>query len=69
VRSLKLRPTGLASPVDNDRHDYTVYSGEWPMGRMYEERGQPGTSALVLVHLRHSRQTARRAHWWPRANS
>ena len=39
MRSLKLRPTGLASPVDNDRHDYTVYSGEWPMGRIYEERG------------------------------
>jgi hypothetical protein len=35
----------------------------------YEGTGQPETSALVLLHLRHSRQTARRAHWWPRANS
>ncbi len=35
---LKLRETGLASPIDKDRKDYTVYSGEWAMGRIYEER-------------------------------
>jgi hypothetical protein len=39
--SLKLRPTGLASPVDKDRGDYTLFSGEWAMGRIYEERGSP----------------------------
>jgi hypothetical protein len=33
---LKLRPTGLASPIDKDRGDF---SGEWAMGRIYEERG------------------------------
>ena len=37
--ALKLRPTGLSSPVDKDLKDYTVHSGEWAMGRIYEERG------------------------------
>ena len=39
--SLTLRPTGLASPVDKDRGDYIVCSGDWAMGRIYEERGSP----------------------------
>jgi hypothetical protein len=34
-----MRPTGLSSPIDQHFMDYTVYSGEWPMGRIYEERG------------------------------
>jgi hypothetical protein len=24
-----MRPTGLASPVDKDRQDFTIYSGDW----------------------------------------
>jgi hypothetical protein len=36
---LKMRPTGLGSGIDKDRPDYTVYSGEWPIGRIYEMRG------------------------------
>ncbi len=32
-------PTSLASPIDKDRGDYTLFSGEWAMGRIYEERG------------------------------
>jgi hypothetical protein len=38
---LTLRPTGLGSPVDKDRRDYTVFSGEFAMGQIYEERGAP----------------------------
>ena len=38
---LKLRPTGLGSGADKDRPDYTVYSGEWAVGRIYETRGGP----------------------------
>jgi hypothetical protein len=38
---LTMRPTGLRSPVDIDRLDYTIYSGEWAMGRIYEQRGGP----------------------------
>jgi hypothetical protein len=36
---LTMRPTGLSSPIDQHLMDYTIYSGEWPMGRIYEERG------------------------------
>ena len=39
--SLKLRPTGLGSGVDKDRVDYSVFSGEWLIGRIYERRGSP----------------------------
>jgi hypothetical protein len=39
VMPLTMRPTGLSSPIDQHLMDYTVYSGEWPMGRIYEERG------------------------------
>jgi hypothetical protein len=38
---LTMRPTGLSSPIDNDRRDFTVYCGEWAMGRIYEQRGEP----------------------------
>jgi hypothetical protein len=36
-----MRPTGPASPVDKDRQDFTIYSGDWAMGRIYEQRGGP----------------------------
>ena len=39
--SLKLRPTGLGSGIDKDRPYYSVYSGEWEVGRIYETRGGP----------------------------
>jgi hypothetical protein len=35
-----MRPTGLSSPIDQHLMDYTIYSGEWPMGRIHEERGR-----------------------------
>jgi hypothetical protein len=38
---LKLRPTGLGSGIDKDRPDYSVYTGEWEIGRIYEVRGGP----------------------------
>ena len=38
---LKLRPTGLGAGIDKDRPDYTVYCGEWVVGRIYETRGGP----------------------------
>jgi hypothetical protein len=36
---LTMRPTGLASPVEKDRQDFTVYCGEWTVGRIYQQRG------------------------------
>jgi hypothetical protein len=38
---LKLRSTGLGAGIDKDRADYTVYSGDWAIGRIYETRGGP----------------------------
>jgi hypothetical protein len=38
---LTLRPTGLGSPADKDRSDYTVFSGEFAVGRIHEVRGAP----------------------------
>jgi len=39
--TLKLRPTGLGSGIDKDRPDYTIVTGEWEVGRIYETRGGP----------------------------
>jgi hypothetical protein len=50
--SLKLRPAGLGSGIDKDRPHYTVYIGEWEVGRLYETRGGR-QSALVLVADHH----------------
>ena len=38
---LKLRPTGLGSEIDKDRPNYTVYCGDWDVGRIYQTRGGP----------------------------
>jgi hypothetical protein len=38
---LTMRPTGLGSGIDKDRQDYTVYTGGWDIGRIYEVRGGP----------------------------
>ena len=38
---LTMRPTGLGAGIDKDRPDYTVYSGEWAIGRIYETRAVP----------------------------
>jgi hypothetical protein len=37
---LTLRRTGL-SPPSEDREDWTVFRGEWAIGRIYGERGTP----------------------------
>jgi hypothetical protein len=36
--SLTMRKTGLESPAYADDVDYTVYSGKWAIGRIYEDR-------------------------------
>jgi hypothetical protein len=39
--ALTMRPIGLGSGIDKDRADYTVFCGEWNIGRIYEVRGGP----------------------------
>jgi hypothetical protein len=36
-----MRPAGLSSGIDQDRADYTVFCGEWNIGRIYGVRGGP----------------------------
>jgi hypothetical protein len=38
---LTMRRTGLGSGIDKDRPDYTVYTGGWDIGCIYETRGGP----------------------------
>ena len=40
---LTMRPTGLGSGIDKDRPDYTVFTGGWDVGRIYQTRGGPDT--------------------------
>ena len=47
--ALKLRPIGLGSGIDKDRPDYTVFTGEWEVGRIYRDPRRSRQSALVLV--------------------
>ena len=43
-----MRPTGLGAGIDKDRQDFTIYSGGWAVGRIYDPwRSRP--PALVLV--------------------
>jgi hypothetical protein len=42
---LKLRPAGLGSGIDKDRPDYTVFTGGWEIGRIYQTRGGPKVCA------------------------
>ncbi len=38
---LKMRPTGLGHGVYKDNVDYSVFCGEWCIGRIYETRTGP----------------------------
>jgi len=38
---LKLCPSGFSAAIDKDRPDFTVYCGEWEVGRIYQIRGGP----------------------------
>jgi len=39
--ALKMRPTGLGSGFYKDDVDYSVFCGEWCIGRIYEKRSSP----------------------------
>jgi hypothetical protein len=74
---LTMRLTGLASPLDEDRQDFTVYCGKWAMGRIYEERGAPDHlrwfwtlyGVVSASRLTCTRTTTRRPSKKPRLSS
>ena len=45
---LTMRPTGLGSGIDKDRPGYTVCTGEWEVGRIYQTRGGPGSAGYAF---------------------
>jgi hypothetical protein len=50
--ALKMRATGLSSPVDEHLTDFTVLAGKWVIGRIYEVRGSPpGLRWFWSLHL------------------
>ena len=52
--ALKLGPTGLGFGIDKDRQDFTIYSGGWAIGRIYQQRGLRTCAGLAAAwHLRH----------------
>ena len=52
---LTMHEPGLASPVDQSREDFTIYSGASVVGRIYEQRGGPEQcrreQVPALVHV------------------
>jgi hypothetical protein len=49
---LKMRPTGLGHAVYKDIPDYSVFCGEWCIGRIYETRtGPPDLRWFWALHL------------------
>jgi hypothetical protein len=53
-----MRPTGLGHGVYKDSIDYSVFSGEWLIGRIYERKGFPNDGRFFLVGLRLTRPPA-----------
>jgi hypothetical protein len=45
---LTIRPPGLGHGVYKDAIDYSIFAGEWNIGRIYEVRGGPRASTVVL---------------------
>jgi hypothetical protein len=39
--TLTMRPTGLSPGIYKNRVDYSVFCGEWRLGRIYENRSGP----------------------------
>ena len=58
---LTMRPSGLGAGIDKDRQDFTIYSGEWAIGRIYETRGGPDRLRWFWVVHRHLSDDALRS--------
>ena len=56
--TLKLRPTCLGSGIDKDGPDYTMYCGEWAVGRIMKAAAKPAdsTAAICVTRRRQSKR-------------
>jgi hypothetical protein len=50
---LKLRPTCLGSGIDKDRPDYTMYCGEWAVGRIMKTAAKPADASWLWTYGHH----------------
>jgi hypothetical protein len=67
VMPLTMRPTGLGSGIDKDRADYSVFCGEWNIGRIYEVRGGPEHLRWFwALHFPSKPENLRTDTAWPR---
>ncbi len=58
--ALKMRPTGLGHGVYKDDIDYSVFCGEWCIGRIYETRTGPESLRWFwALHAPGGRETLR----------
>ena len=57
--ALKLRPTCLGSGIDKDRPDYTMYCGEWAVGRIMKAAAKPADASWLwtLAYGQHEDRT------------
>ena len=64
---LKMRPTGLGHGVYKDNVDYSIFCGEWCIGRIYKTRTGPEHLrwfwALHFPSGRTCAPTNARGHW------
>ena len=58
--TLTMRPTGLGSGFYKDDLDYSVFCGEWCIGRIYENRSGPADLRWFwALHAPGGRETLR----------
>ena len=57
--TLKLRPTCLGSGIDKDGPDYTMYCGEWAVGRIMKAAAKPADASWLwtLAYGQHEDRT------------
>ena len=48
-----MRPTGLGSGIDKDRPDYTMYCGEWAVGRIMKAAAKPADASWLWTYGQH----------------
>jgi hypothetical protein len=65
---LKLRPSGLGHGVYKDNVDYSVFSGDREIGRIYERHGFPDESPVFWLLQGAVLPTAPRRAWRERAS-
>jgi hypothetical protein len=55
--TLKLRPTCLGSGIDKDGPDYTMYCGEWAVGRIMKAAAKPADASWLWTYGQHEDRT------------